>query len=249
MDDHHHGTHCAGIAAATLDNGKGIAGIARVNLMAEKVLNETGWGTEWDVAQGIIHATDNNADIISLSLGGDDAQVMEYACLYAWDNGSLLVAASGNKETYPAAYEIVIAVGAIDQNDQRCGFSNWGPNLELVAPGIGILSTYPSNSYATLSGTSTAAPHVAGVAALVWSKYPFLTNHAVRDRLAQTADDLGAVGFDEYYGYGKIIHALYLSLPRNRRAYRISKDMELYDRFGCKRNMERLCGRLEQHLL
>ena len=98
----------------------------------------------------------------------------------------------------------MIAVGAIDQNDQRCGFSSWGPNLELVAPGIGILSTYPSNSYATLPGTSMAAPHVAGVAALVWSKYPVLTNQNVRDRLAQTADDLGAVGFDEYYGYGKI---------------------------------------------
>ncbi len=207
-DDHHHGTHCAGIVAATLDNGKGIAGIAQVNLLAEKVLNETGWGTEWDVALGIVQATDNNADIISLSLGGDDAQVMEDACLYAWNNGCLLVAASGNDGkrgvTYPAAYETVIAVGAIDQMDQRCGFSNWGPNLELVAPGIGILSTYPSNSYATLQGTSMAAPHVAGVAALVWSKYPVLTNHEVRDRLAQTADDLGAAGFDEYYGYGKI---------------------------------------------
>ena len=208
MDDHGHGTHCAGIAAATLDNEKGIAGIAQVNIIAEKVINETGWGTEWDVALGIVQAADNNADIISLSLGGDDAPVMEDACLYAWNNGCLLVAASGNDGkrgvTYPAAYETVVAVGAIDQNNQRCGFSSWGPNLELVAPGIGILSTYPSNSYATLQGTSMAAPHVAGVAALVWSKYPVLTNHEIRDRLAQTADDLGAAGFDEYYGYGKI---------------------------------------------
>ncbi|MGB7532450.1 MAG: S8 family peptidase [Halobacteriota archaeon] len=208
MDDYGHGTHCAGIAAAILDNEKGIAGIAQVNLMAEKVLNETGWGTEWGVALGIVQAADNNADIISLSLGGDDAQVMEDACLYAWNNGCLLVAASGNDGkrgvTYPAAYETVIAVGAIDQNGHRCGFSNWGPKLELVAPGVGILSTYLSNQYAWMGGTSMAAPHVAGVAALVWSKYPLLSNHEVRDRLAQTADDLGAVGFDEYYGYGKV---------------------------------------------
>jgi thermitase len=208
MDDYGHGTHCAGIAAATLDNEKGIAGIAQVNLIAEKVLSETGWGTEWDLAQAIVHAADNNADIISLSLGGVEVPVAEEACLYAWNHGCLLVAASGNehedKVTYPAAYETVIAVGAINQINQRCGFSNWGPNLELVAPGFGILSSYPSNSYASLTGTSMAAPHVAGVAALIWSKYPFVTNHEVRAILTQTADDLGTAGFDQYYGYGKV---------------------------------------------
>lgn len=208
MDDYGHGTHCAGIAAAILDNGKGIAGIAQVNIIAEKVLNETGWGTEWDVALGIVHATDNNADIISLSLGGDDnVQVMEDACLYAWNNGCLLVAAAGNYNTcgvlYPAAYETVIAVGAIYPTDQRLS-GNYGPNLELVAPGVGILSTFPFNSYDYSTGTSMAAPHVAGVAALMWSKYPVLTNQDIRDRLAQTADDLGPDGFDEYYGYGKV---------------------------------------------
>jgi len=209
MDDHGHGTFCAGIIAATINNEKGIAGIAQVNIMAEKVLNETGYGTDWEVARGITHATDNNVSILSMSLGGDDAaQILEDACLYAWNNGCLLVAASGNDGkqgvSYPAAYETVIAVGAIDQNDQRCGFSNWGPDLELVAPGVGILSTYPHNQYVQKDGTSMAAPHVAGVAALVWSKYPFLTNHELRDRLAQTAYDLGAVGFDEYFGYGRV---------------------------------------------
>jgi thermitase len=109
MDDYGHGTHCAGIAAATLNNEKGIAGIAQVNLLAEKMLDETGWGTEWDLAQAIVHAADSNVDIISLSVGGDDdVQAEEDACLYAWNHGCLLVASSGNDYSavikYPAAY-------------------------------------------------------------------------------------------------------------------------------------------------
>ncbi|MHC1635315.1 MAG: S8 family peptidase [Candidatus Methanospirareceae archaeon] len=209
MDDYGHGTQCAGIAAATIDNGRGIAGVAQVNIMAEKVLNETGWGTDWDVAQGIIHAVKNGADIISMSLGGNDSShVMEDACQRAWDSGCLLIAASGNEYKYgvdyPAAYETVIAVGAIDSDDKRCEFSNWGPNLELVAPGADIISTYPSNLYVWGAGTSMAAPHVAGVAALIWSKYEGFTNQEVREKLRQTAIDLGDEGFDEYYGYGKV---------------------------------------------
>jgi len=226
MDDYGHGTHCAGIAATIIDNGKGIASIAQGNLMAEKVLNETGWGTEWNVSQGIVHAADNNADIISLSLGGDEnVSAMEDACLYAWGQDCLLVAAAGNYNIYgvmyPAAYETVIAVGAIYPTDQRLS-GNYGPNLELVAPGVGILSTYPSNSYAYSTGTSMAAPHVAGVAALMWSKYPTLTNHEVRDILTHTADDLGPDGFDQYYGYGKVnamnatdLHAFDTNQPQN----------------------------------
>ena len=209
MDDYGHGTHCAGIAAATLNNEKGIAGIAQVNLIAEKMLDETGWGTEWDLAQAIVHAADSNVAIISLSVGGyDDVQVEEDACLYAWNHGCLLVASSGNDYSsiikFPAAYETVIAVGSINQTDQRWRSSNWGPNLELVAPGVEILSSSPSNSYTTKTGTSMAVPHVAGVAALTWSKYPSLTNHEVRAILIHTADDLGTDGFDLYYGYGKV---------------------------------------------
>jgi hypothetical protein len=175
--------------------------------MAEKVLDTTGRGTEWNVAQAIVHATDHGAAIISLSLGGDqEVQVMEDACRYAWDHGCLLVAAAGNKPVegvlYPAAYESVIAVGSVDQVDQRRGA--WGPELELVAPGKDIISTYRFGGYASLSGTSMATPHVAGVAALLWSQYPSLTNQQVRTILTQTADDLGSAGFDEYFGYGKV---------------------------------------------
>jgi hypothetical protein len=190
-----------------IDNGKGIAGIAQVNLLAEKVLDHTGWGTEWDVAQAVVHAADYNATIISLSLGGNESdQVEEDACRYAWNRGCLLVAAAGNAHQYgvlyPAAYESVIAVGSIDQNDQRRG--TWGPELELVAPGVSIISTTLYGSYASVSGTSMAAPHVAGVAALIWSHDPSLTNLQVRTILTQTTDDLGAAGVDEYFGYGKV---------------------------------------------
>ncbi|GEM_PF-1165974 len=207
MDDFGHGTQCAGIAAAVIDNGKGVAGIAQVQVMAEKVLDHTGWGTEWDVAQAVVHAADYNATIISLSLGGNESdQVEEDACRYAWNRGCLLVAAAGNAHQYgvlyPAAYESVIAVGSIDQNDQRRG--TWGPQLELVAPGVSIISTTLYGSYASVSGTSMATPHVAGVAALIWSHDHSLTNQQVRTILTQTSDDLGAAGFDEYFGYGKV---------------------------------------------
>ena len=99
MDDYGHGTTVAGVASATIDNGKGIAGIAQVNILALKVLNETGWGTTWDVSKAITYAANNSADVISMSFGGDHAEVMEEACSYARDKGSLLVAASGNENS------------------------------------------------------------------------------------------------------------------------------------------------------
>jgi thermitase len=206
-DDYGHGTRCAGIAAAVMDNNIGIAGIAQVSLMSEKVLNETGWGSTWNVSRGITHAANNSADVISLSLGGEHSYEMEDACQYAWNKGCSLVAASGNENSsviYPAAYETVIAVGAIDQNDNRCSFSNWGPELELVAPGINILSCDRSNQYANGTGTSMATPHVAGVAALIKSRYPEFSNEELRERMKNTARDLGAQGKDNYYGYGLV---------------------------------------------
>ncbi len=180
-DDGGHGTFCAGTAAAVMDNMKGIAGIAQVSLMAEKVLDENGEGTEWDCARGIRHAADGEANIMCLSLGGYSTTFLgKNACQYAWDAGCLLVAASGDNGNrpvmYPARYDTVIAVGAIDKNKRRWSDSNYGLELELVAPGVEVISTYPTDSYALGDGTSFAAPHVAGVAALLWSRGPSLTN-------------------------------------------------------------------------
>ena len=208
-DDEGHGTHCAGIAAAVMDNDVGIAGIAQVQVMAEKVLDETGSGSDWDVSQGIIHATEEGADVISMSLGSPSASItLENACQYAWDAGCILTGAAGNDGTdtisYPARFDTVICVGAIDQTNTRCGFSNWGPEMELVAPGLQILSTTPGNSYESWDGTSMATPYVSGVAALVWSNCPGLTNQQVRDQMDDTADDLGPAGWDQGYGHGRV---------------------------------------------
>jgi len=220
LDDFGHGTHCAGIIAATINNSIGIAGLAQVRIMAEKVLDMGGWGY-WDwVANGIVHATDSGANIISMSLGGyGDSELLHEAVKYAYDHGVLVVAAAGNENTnvklYPAGYDEAIAVAATDQYDNKAWFSNWGDWIELAAPGVDIYSTMPtyhvtmndwgySMNYTYMSGTSMATPHVSGVAALVWSLYPNKTRNWVRIWLQHTADDLGDPGFDVYYGYGRI---------------------------------------------
>jgi thermitase len=220
LDDFGHGTHCAGIIAAVLNNSIGIAGIAQVHIMAEKVLDSWGYGY-WDwVANGIIHAADEGANIISMSLGGyGDSELVHDAVKYAYNAGVLLVAAAGNDATnmksYPAAYDEVVAVAATDQYDNTAWFSNYGDWIELAAPGVDVYSTMPtyyvtlngwgySMNYDSLSGTSMACPHVAGVAALIWSRYPSKTRDWVRLWLRYTADDLGAPGFDDNYGYGRV---------------------------------------------
>ena len=209
MDDNSHGSHCAGIAAAVIDNNKGIAGVAQVSIMAEKVLDSGGSGSFSDVADGIVHAADNGADVISMSLGSSSpSSTIEDACKYAWDKGVILVGASGNDYdshvSYPAAYDSVIAVGALDQSDKRTSWSNYGEDLELMAPGDTIISTLPDDNYEFYSGTSMACPHVAGVAALALSRHPDYTNQQIRDLLVNTADDLGNTGWDEEYGYGRV---------------------------------------------
>lgn len=208
LDDHGHGTHCAGIIAAVLNNGEGIAGLAQVQVMAEKVLGSGGGGyAEW-VASGIIHATDCGADIISMSLGASgDSELIHDAVRYAYSSGVLVIAAAGNDNTnmkfYPAGYDEVVSVAATDQYDGKASFSNWGDWIELAAPGVSIYSTVPFG-YATMSGTSMACPHVSGIAALVWSRHPSKTRDWVRLWLQYTADDLGDSGFDVYYGYGRV---------------------------------------------
>ena len=214
MDDHGHGTHVAGTIAAKINNALGIAGIAQVKIMAEKFLGSSGSGSSWDAAQAIIHGvnvgkTISNRVILSNSWGSSSSSsVIEDAMNYAHQNGALIIAAAGNLASsnpfYPAAYPEVMSVSATDSNDHLASFSNYGNKIELAAPGVNIYSTFLNGAYASLSGTSMAAPHVTGVAALVWSRFPDYSNDQVRMVLDNTADDLGSPGWDQYFGYGRV---------------------------------------------
>jgi thermitase len=212
-DDHQtngfaHGTHVAGIAAACTNNGTGVAGVAwRARLMPVKSLDDRGSGTYEDVAKGITFAVDQGADIVNLSLGGPNhSETLADAVQYADNHGRLVIAATGNTSgpvLYPAAYPEAIAVAATNSSDQRAGFSNHGPQTDIAAPGVGIYSTV-INNYGYKDGTSMATPFVAGLAAVIWSASPNLTHDQVRGVIQSTADDLGALGWDPYFGHGRI---------------------------------------------
>jgi subtilisin len=208
IDDNGHGTHVAGTIAA-VNNTVGVLGVApQSELYAIKVLDQYGGGSYSDVVAGIEWAISNQMDIVNMSLGGNgSSRTLETAVNNAYNAGILLVAAAGNSGydrkgtiTYPAKYDTVVAVGAIDQQNHRASFSSVGRELELMAPGLGIESTI-LGGYATYNGTSMAAPHVAGVAALVWEAKPGLTNVEIRNTLKETAILLG----DSFsYGNGLI---------------------------------------------
>ena len=203
-DDNGHGTHCAGTAAGQVNNAKGIAGVAGwnpavpnsntyVQLMPVKVLDADGSGTDADVAEGIIWATDHGARVISMSLGGaGSSTTLSNGVAYARSRGVVVVAAAGNESTsiksYPAAYTGVISVAATDSSDTLAYFSNYGTWVKVAAPGVSIYNTYPGNSYATMSGTSMATPHVAGEAAAILAQNSSLTASQVESLIVGNVD-------------------------------------------------------------
>ncbi|MEK1833409.1 S8 family peptidase [Priestia megaterium] len=172
-DGNGHGTHVAGIAAAVTNNSTGIAGMAPLaSILPVRALDNAGNGLLTNIANAIVYAADQGAQVINLSLGAPKGAVtLENAINYAWNKGAVIVAAAGNDGanviTYPAYYDNVIAVASTDSNDQKSSFSNYGIWVEVAAPGSNILSTYTGSYYAYLSGTSMACPHVAGLAALL----------------------------------------------------------------------------------
>ena len=203
----YHGTHVAGVVGAVINNNIGVAGMAQVRLMAVKVMNDSGEGTDATVASGIRWAVDNGADIVTMSLGVDGpSTTLQNQIAYASQNGVVTIAASGNSGasivSYPAAYPSVIAVGAIDSALRRATFSNFGSGLDIMAPGVQIYSTQGGGGYQSLSGTSTAAPHVAGVAALMLSVNPALTPTEIGGVINATATDISRVGYDTATGWG-----------------------------------------------
>lgn len=215
-DKEGHGTHCAGIVAA-LNNGVGVVGVApQARLWAVKVLADDRSGYVSDVIQGLEWCVDHGIDIVSMSFAGEFSQALGEACDAACEAGLLLVAASGNDGIavgYPAAYDSVMAVSAVDAADRLAAFSSVGPAVELTAPGVDIRSTYCDGAYASYSGTSMACPHVAGVAALVWAS-PSLGIHSaagVRARLRATAEKLPSLSAAQV-GSG-LVHAEKAALP------------------------------------
>lgn len=210
QDDVGHGTHVAGVISAETNNQLGVAGISWYNrIMPVKVLDSSGAGSTYAVAQGIIWAADHGAKVINLSLGNYASSLfLRDAIRYAYDKDCVIIAASGNDNTerpgYPAAYPEVLAVSATDSQKLKAAFSNYGDYIDVAAPGVSIASTYPSNQYAALSGTSMASPHAAGLAGLIRAANPKLTNVQVMDIMRKTAQDLGTPGKDTYFGYGLI---------------------------------------------
>jgi len=207
-DVHGHGTHVAGIIAACGDNGGGAAGVAwRVRVLPIKVLDDQGYGHYSDVIAGLHYAVDNGAEVINLSLGGGAPSVaLQDAVNHARSMGAVVVAAAGNEAldslNYPAACEGVIGVGATDEQDRPTAFSNQGEGLDLMAPGISILSGIPGGEYTYMSGTSMAAPQVSGAFALLRSHYPDINVAETEQKLLASAYDLGSAGYDLISGWG-----------------------------------------------
>ncbi|WP_026691136.1 S8 family peptidase [Alteribacter aurantiacus] len=196
-----HGTHVAGTVAA-LNNSIGVLGVApSARLYAVKVLDSNGNGSYSGIAQGIEWSVNNGMDIINMSLGGSQhSSILQAYSDYAYNQGVLLVAAAGNSGNasgtgdsvnFPAKYNSVMAVAAVDWNNNRASFSSTGPTVEIAAPGVNIQSTFPGNTYRSLNGTSMASPHVAGVAALLMHYQPGYTNAQVRSVLNNSAKPLG----------------------------------------------------------
>lgn len=217
MDDNGHGTNVAGIIAASVNNDKGIAGIApNARIMPIKALEADGTGGEAKLSEGIRYAVDHGAKIVVLSLGLNKySDSLSESVQYAEDHQVLLVAAVGNEGTsvkYPAAYPTVLAVGGSTVDKHADFRSNYGPELDLVAPWE-VFTTALGGGYEYMDGSSMSAPQVAATAALACGKYPGMTAWQIRSLILQTAEDLDAPGWDETTGYGLLRADLALSRP------------------------------------
>lgn len=207
-DGNGHGTHVAGTIAA-YDNNEGVVGVyPGVNMHIVKIFNDSGqWTYASDLIDAITQCQDAGSNVVNMSLGGGSSSTTERNAMQSFtDAGMLLVAAAGNDgnsaKSYPASYDAVMSVAAVDSSENRASYSQYNDQVEIAAPGSAVQSTYPTNTYASLSGTSMATPHVAGGAALVWSYFPQCSNNQIRSALNATAKDKGSAGRDNFYGYG-----------------------------------------------
>jgi thermitase len=220
QDNYGHGTHVAGIIAATAGNGIGVAGVCPgCTILDGKVLDDNGYGTSSDIAEGINWAVTEHAAVINMSLGMRvSSRTLEAAVDNAWKAGLVIVAAAGNTgaqaKMYPGAYTNVIAVAATDNNDAKASFSTYGAKwVDVAAPGVSVYSTFPnhkfgleangrSRGYDIASGTSMASPIVAATAALVVSRQPSAGNTTVRAKVESGAEKIAGTG--SYWAYGRV---------------------------------------------
>lgn len=209
-DGNGHGTHVAGTMVA-LDNNSGVVGVigsGQAGVHIVKIFNDSGnWTYASNLIQGIQSCQDAGAKVVNMSLGGGSSnQTENNAMNNFYNNGMLLVAAAGNAGntslSYPASYNAVVSVAAVDSNRNLASFSQRNSQVEIAGPGVNVSSTWRNGGYNSISGTSMASPHVAGVAALVWSNHPSCSASQIRNALNATAQDRGAAGRDNSYGFG-----------------------------------------------
>ena len=218
-DGNMHGTACASIAAGRTNNLIGVSGICwNCSLMPVKVLSDDGYGDFDDIINGVVWASDNGAQVVSMSLGGGGyVSSFDNAIDYAHDNGTIVISASGNDNgsiSYPAAYENSVAVGAMSPCNERKSYSScdgenfWGSNygngLDFVAPGVRIHSATIGGYTTTFNGTSSACPHAAGVAGLIYSIAPGMPPSEVRLAMQINSVDIGSLGYDNQTGWGRL---------------------------------------------
>lgn len=223
MDEHNHGTAVSGIISATSDNGIGISGLAPgCRVMAIKSFTPAGYGEEDDSAAAILYAVQQGARVINMSWGEKYiTPLLEDVIQYAFERGVVMVASSGNSGNdqihYPSALSTTISVGASNSKDIRASFSNYGPTVDLLAPGQDIHTTLIDSEYdSTLRGTSFSAPFVSAAAGLILSQDPELSPDAVKGILVGSVTDLEPQGWDIYNGSGRL--NIHRALERNRQA-------------------------------
>ncbi|WP_026825265.1 MULTISPECIES: S8 family peptidase [Exiguobacterium] len=224
IDDHGHGTHVAGVIGATRDNGVSMRGIVpNVSILPVKVLDAGGSGDTDQIALGIKYAVDAGAKVINMSLGGNESRTLGYMLKYAYDRGVVIVAATGNdaqsRVSYPASSKYTISVGATNAFGIVSDYSNYGVNVDVVAPGSKVASLVPDGNVVYMDGTSMATPHVAAAVALLKSYHPDLSVEEVRTLLQRTADPIAFSGGDAPYdprmsdGFEYVLEELGMTLP------------------------------------